>query len=474
MSLGTGALLGGGGGLSVGTASASGGAAVSATGSVDAAGGVSGFSSYAVGRLVGEAAAGSTVAGSVAAGGTGLASAVVTTQMDVGVLVNTSTGAATATGTLDLGGPLTLNTNFLQAGQMFNAAASSTVDGAITLRGGGDVGMASGFVIVGNVSASNNTQVGSQASGALSVLDGGSLTLAAGTNTFIGTTFGPDRDGAAVNTATGTVTIDGTLTIAGAPGFLGIGQTNGGVASGVLDVGTLVMGTNQFASLGIGTSGASGQASGSLTAGDGALRVGNLSVGVTSGGSADGHLALSGADLFADRISAGIGAGGTAHIGLTDSTAIVTDFFTLESGVLALDGSLLTVGTLLTLGDGASLEIDIDGLVRGAGYGAIDAAQAALSGTLGVDLSNFVPSADTVLFDLLRSGGVDGIVGDFSSLIFTGVLEGYTVLAGIEIDGVEVYRLRLIRNSVPEPATLALFALGLAGFGAIRRKKLAA
>jgi hypothetical protein len=119
------------------------------------------------------------------------------------------------------------------------------------------------------------------------------------------------------------------------------------------------------------------------------------------------------------------------------------------------------VGGFLAIGAGAELEIDIEGAVRGSEYGAIDARQAVLGGILGIDFTDFAPTADSEVFDLLRSGGADGIWGDFASLSFIGVQDGYSAVAGIELDGVEVYRVRLTRNSVPEPPSVALFLVAL-------------
>jgi hypothetical protein len=116
----------------------------------------------------------------------------------------------------------------------------------------------------------------------------------------------------------------------------------------------------------------------------------------------------------------------------------------------------MTVANGFTLGTGATLNIDIDGLLRGSEYGAIDAGLASLSGVLAIDFSDLVPLAGTMVFDLLRSGAIDGILGDFASVTFTGLQSGYSVLAGIELDGVEVYRVRVVSQSVPEPGTLAL------------------
>jgi hypothetical protein len=232
------------------------------------------------------------------------------------------------------------------------------------------------------------------------------------------------------------------------------------------------MGASQIANLGIGTSDANGHGTGTLAAGGGVLRVGTLQLGVTTGAGATavGTLALTGTAFIAQTVVAGSGAGGTAHISLRQSPTTIIDTFTLLSGDLLLDDSLMTVGNLLTLGGDAALAIDVDGLLRGSQYGAIDAALASLAGALVVDFSDFVPVGDAV-FDILRSSAADGIAGDFTSFLFTGLHAGYTAYAGIELDGVEVYRVRITQVvAVPEPMTLALVLPLLIVVLAVRRR----
>jgi len=435
--------------LSVGTSFGNSGAVVNASGTLNATG-VSGFSSYAVGVLSDAVGTGSVAQGSVIASGAAASSS--TSFLNVGTLANT-VNRASATGVLSLNdASLTLVNGGMQIGQMFNAGRGSVASGSVTI--GGNAGTVNGLLIAGNVTHFNATQAGSQSTGQLTV--GGNLDVAAGSQLFIGTTFGSDRDGAFASQATGVVQIGGTLRILGDPSFMAIGTTTDGVANGSLSVGALDMGAAaRINSLSIGTSGA-GQATGALSAGSGTLRVGNLFLGNTTTGSADGTLQLQTANFVADNVLAGSGAGGTAHISLRDSTATIADAFTLSNGDLLLDNSLMTVANGLTLGAGATLNIDIDGLLRGSEYGAIDAGLATLNGVLAIDFSDLVPLAGTMVFDLLRSGAIDGILGDFASVTFIGLQSGYSVLAGIELDGVEVYRVRVASQSVPEPGTWAL------------------
>ncbi len=79
-------------------------------------------------------------------------------------------------------------------------------------------------------------------------------------------------------------------------------------------------------------------------------------------------------------------------------------------------------------------------------------------------LGSFIPNADNTGF--FGSGELHGIIrltGEFDSIIFTDTTEnwhGFTVgVAGLADDG----------GSVPEPTTLALLGLGLAGLGYRRR-----
>ncbi len=470
---GGGKLLGNnGGGLNVGTGSSSAGELVSAIGSVNAAGGVSGFTGYNVGTLFGTIAAGSVAQGSLVGGAAAGASS--TGSIQVAVLSNT-TGTASASGTMTVGNALTVNSSII-VGDTFEAGRGSTTDGSLSI--GGNAGTVNGIWIVGNVTTGDPAHVGIQSTGAFNVLNGGNLALAGGVGTFIGTTVGVDRvadagapGGFRVNQAQGHTNITGTLSVTGAPGFFGIGQTTGGIVDGSLAVGTLAMGANSLSSLSIGTSGVGGQAQGSLAIGGGTLRVGDLRLGTTTGGSALGQLALHDAALAADSVEAGIGAGATAELSLVDASANIIGDLTLLSGELSLQRSLVSVGGLLTFGDDAELQVGIDGLLRGTEYGAIDAMLAILSGMLTVDFSSLAFTTDTMVFDLLRSGSADGISGDFGTLAFIGLAPGYVATAGVELDSVEVYRVHVARISVPEPGTCVLFGIALAGLAFSRRRQ---
>jgi hypothetical protein len=385
---------------------------------------------------------------------------------NVGLILSPG-GTATATGRMSVDGALPLTGGLLQVGQIFNAGRGSLAQGQLSI--GGDAGTAGGFFIVGNVAPTSDAQVGSRAVGVLTV--GGDLTLAAGTLVYVGTTPGAgsvvDGGNTFVDRAVGTVDVGGTLSFAGNPGFFRVGYTAGGDAQGSMTAGAVNSGGNQIGTMYVGAS-TTGQATGNFAAAGGDLRVGNLYLGFTNGGTAEGRMALSGMTLAADNVLAGSGAGATAHLSLFDSTATVFDQFRLLAGELSLDNSLMSVGNVFTLGDAATLRIDIDGLLRGDEYGAIDAGLANLAGALAVDFTDFLPVGDTMVFDLLRSGGADGILGDFGAFFFTGLQAGYSVFAGVELDGVEVYRLRVTRQSVPEPATWALVMACLLSVSLVR------
>jgi hypothetical protein len=337
---------------------------------------------------------------------------------------------------------------------------------------GGHAGTVGGLLIAGNVSASNPLQVGSSANGQIQI--GGDLALAPGAGVFIGTTFGLDHavegPDSYLNQASGAVQVGGTLRVLGAPSGIAIGTTGDGVVNGSLLAGVLDMtAAARINTLSIGTS-AAGQASGSLSIGAGNLFVGNVLLGNTTTGSAEGVLQLQTASLLADNVVAGAGPGGRAELGLRDSTASIADRFTLTSGELLLDDSLLNVGNEFALGGDATLRIDIDGLLRGFEYGAIDARSALLGGVLAIDFFDLALVADLMVFDLLRSGDADGIQGDFDSFVFTGLQSGYSVLRSIELDGTEVYRLRIVRAAVPEPSTRMLLLGALLALLTARRR----
>jgi hypothetical protein len=224
-----------------------------------------------------------------------------------------------------------------------------------------------------------------------------------------------------------------------------------------------------FAAVGVASGG--GQATGRLIAADSDLTLGQLSVGGNFGGvSASGLIDLQRSVLRASAVSAGAGPSAAATLQLLDSSMLVDNEFSLAQGILSLDDSLLEVGGTLMLGSGATLGIDIDGLLRGDEYGAIDAALAMLDGVLNLTFDDLLAVSGLMTFDLIRSASANGITGDFDSVSFSGLPDGYFLTSGVVLDGVEVYRVQLAR--VPEPGTLLLLLGGLATLLVSRRRLL--
>jgi hypothetical protein len=215
-----------------------------------------------------------------------------------------------------------------------------------------------------------------------------------------------------------------------------------------------------------------GSATGRLLATDSTLSLGTVTVGGTlvPGGTATGIVELVRSDLAASSLFAGFGPGASALLSLAGSTLSVSGNATLFDAVLRLDDSLVDVAAALTLSDATTLEIDVDGLLRGIDYGAIDAATAALDGALRLSFDDLVPVGDLMAFDLVVSGSASGIDGDFDFLTFSGLPAGFSLLAGVVLDGVEIYRVTLVRNAVDEPGTALLVLAAIAVLGAARRR----
>lgn len=306
---------------------------------------------------------------------------------------------------------------------------------------------------------------------------GGNLTLTTPGFASVGVTFGNDRvadagapGGFRVNQATGSLTIGGTLTVDVNNSFLSVGTTGGGVVDGTMRVGTLAMGANTFSAISVGLSG-DGQATGRLEVGGGTLRTNGVNVGLApANGTASGRIALTNANLQANTVVGGTG-GGTAQMFFSNSQSTVAQNMLLLRGELGLERSLITVGNTFVLGDDALMHIEVDGLLRGAQYGAVDALAVALDGDLVLDFGDLVFGGVSADFDILRSGSANGITGDFDTFTFLNLLPGYSASAGIELDGgLEVYRVHLVRNGVPEPGTWLLLLVGLGAITRLRRR----
>jgi hypothetical protein len=465
------------GALSVGVANPAPGLG-QARGELLAATGVNGFSSYLVGVVNGNVGAGTTARGRLMAGDSGGASDVA--GINVGSIFNAG-AQAQAQGSVEVGNSLRVQSGgVLSVAHNFNTAPGSNAEGALRIRG--DAGTPF-FTIVGEVfNGGAATQAGSRSSGALQA--DGALTVAPNATFSVGNTLGADRvadasapGGVRINEARGNASV-GALTLGNNAG-LSIGTTRDGSADGNLKLGRVDMAAGGAATLNylpIGVANGIGTAQGRLEVGGGLLRTDVLLLGgsLTPAGRATGTLVLSNATLEAGQLYAGTGAGGQAQMQLIDARARVAQTLLLAHGLLALERSLVEVGDELSFGDDAQLQIDIDGLTRSAQYGAINARHSTLAGLLEIDFSDLVFSGAAAAFDVLRSDGVNGIDGDFSAYSFVGVPAGYRASAGIELDGAEVYRVRLTRDStVPEPTSALLAALALALAAATRRPVLA-
>jgi hypothetical protein len=300
------------------------------------------------------------------------------------------------------------------------------------------VGVASGF----------NADAGTTAQGAL-YATGGSITLG---SLLVGSATGGS------SSAAGVLDLDGTdLQVDN----LTIGQGSGATAIGVVRDATVTVGTN----LGIAPNNFINETplSGQLTLQNSQMSVGGNAV-----------------------IGPGF-QGGSGALELVDSEMDVADVMRIGQssnnqtlfgdGSVRLTRSLVDVGNALVLDIGAQLDMVIDGLLRGDEYGAFDVGSAVLDGTLLVELNLVSALVGPASFDLIVSSLVDGISGDFDMVDIVGLGGGYSVFAGTVVDqiagnDVEIYRLT-ITPYVPEPATLALFGLGVVAIGAVRRKKLA-
>ena len=458
---------------SVGRATASNGQLVQAAGTVQASGGLDGFTSYNVGMLTGSAAAGSFADGTLIANGSIVPGAVPpASAVNVGLLLGASDllqGAARATGTMRVGGPLAVD-GFIQVGQMFGAAAGSLADGRLHVAG--NAGTVRDFWIVGNVNGTALAQVGSESRGEMQLTGGGSLTSTA--ETYIGTTVGnsrvTDAAGTRINQATGTVLIDGTLHMPADISFFLVGITQGGMADGRFTAGALDMPGSRAHHQ-------SPDRYRDRRTGDGALRGRRRHAACRHGADrqcrrrrqrrrhaearryVDGGRQRRGRRLAAAR----------PVLELIDTLASVDEDFTLTTGTLALQRSLLAVGDAFSLGAGSTLRLGIGGLARGIEFGAVDALWAFLDGALELDFSDLAFGASSMVFDLVH--GIDGLEGDFTSLSFLGLDAGYGASTGIfDVGDGGIYRLTLTRLDVPEPASPVLVLLALAVLGVARRR----
>ena len=322
------------------------------------------------------------------------------------------------------------------------------------------IGNADGSLFVsGNVSGFTSVQLGS--TGLNSVGD------AAGSIQVGGMLSG--SGGLSVGTVAGAGQSSGTLTVAnGISGFAFVGVGGGsadinatGNGAGALNVfagGVTGTGVSTFE---VGNTNANPTTMGTAIVKGGitgftGIEVGNVR-GSGSAGNATGQLSVSGGPVEA----------ATMRVGVSESGQGVA------TGVVYIDHSLVTLDTGLTLGNGSTLQLGIDGNNRGVDFAAFDVTDAVLDGVLNV-LFSFDPLS--AIYDLIISDSINGISGDFDSVSILGLGIGTTFSYGIEVANiagmdVEVYRLRIGDAggvTVPEPGVLVLLLAGLVGLSTMR------
>jgi len=484
---------------------------------------VTGFDVVSVGSALGTSLNGLDAIGELTVGAGGLqGSAIGTSTLDVGVsggLPNNNQifGLdATATGRLESTGGLT-GFAAVQVGVNGGGSASTgagTANGNLTVSGGdvtiGDT-LGIGVALVRKqYTINNNTGADITATGTADFTGGtlsvGSGRIAVGQATVIDSSTDPAMNAAV---ASGSLTLtDVNVQAAGAD--LNVGHALGGFGTLVTHsaTGTLNATGGQIHAddvrVGVG-SGPTARATGSLSLDGTSLTAQTLTVGSGSGSSGDVAVRHAGASIAGDLNVAAfnsVGAaamrgalmldqavmtvGGNGFVGpvyqdgvgeltLMDSSLdIAGDLYLGRSSnaqtlfgdaKLWLERSTITVGNNIIFDIGASLSVMIFGTDRGAGYGAIDAGNVTLDGRLSVDLSNATLAAGDS-FDLIISEGLGQITGDFLDVSIFGLGGGLIAQAGIVSDfingqQVDIYRLSLAAQTVPEPGSLALLAMAM-------------
>ena len=417
----------------------------------------------------------------------------------IGAHLGSLTVAGDVRGIASLGsGSLTSNLNGtfavgqLQTNGSGNAVGELSLNGvsgygahSVGVAGGGTAsGDATGTLIVGTGGITGGSlSIGTAGNGTANAsglveVTGGNVVLSSDLN--IGTNTG-SADSLADGTlriSNGNLEVDGLVTVGQVSGVAGTKQSvanlqvsDGQLATGLMRVGNVI---------GAGSTNASAtfhNVSGQVDA----LQVGEA---FNPAGSPNGHVAMTQSVLDArEFVAIGFSSSGNGNgsMTLTDSrlnVGVGTDtgglfgrvFIGAAPGDIAqvdLERSLIDAAGALTMGDGARLGMSIGGGVRVDDYAAIDAQSAFLGGQLFIDF-DFTPLLNSMVFDLIVSGSIDGIFNDFDSVNIAGLVAGYSASTGIEIidvggNQVEAYRLRITRD-VPQPGTLWLMAIALLGY----------
>ena len=406
--------------------------------------------------------------------GTGLltAGAVSVGEADEGVGDGTGlleVGSLNVTGTLKIG--------FMESNGG-NADGTVTATGAVSVGSlrvghgatfGTNLGIRTGM---GQLTAEGGLTVGDRLN--VGLIDGDTknfvvatgIVTAAGVNSLgvmnsvnIGSSFGiGDADGTVIDTS-GTGLLDVLFDV-----DVGVHSNVAGIATGLLEIGSLSIGEN----LQIGVADKGGNADGTVEA-FGTVSAKAVKVGVSeldSTGAATGRLILHD-DMVATSMTVGRnldGSGGPAI------------------GEVTLDNAILTVGSI-TLGEGSDVTFNIDGLLRGDEYGAIDAGIATLfdepDGSMGQALFTFIPTLGTHHFDLITAPfglgtiPLPGIVGTFSNFDVIDLDPDFKWFTEhVFENNFEIFRLTITSN-VPEPVTAVFGLMGLGVLGMATRRRAA-
>ncbi|MCL4801093.1 MAG: PEP-CTERM sorting domain-containing protein [Burkholderiales bacterium] len=473
-----------------------------ATGDLNVGGSLQGGANLLVGT-----SAGSADAVGIAVIGNGISDIGLVNVGTSGSSANTAT--ASATGELSvLAGGIQGTGSDLRIGV---TTGPGTAMGTVTVTGG-----ISNFsdVRVGNVQLSLAAADSGPATGVLNIQTG-NLTGAGTGQLVVGSTDNNFTSG----TANGTVSVDGNvsgffLTLVGSSGFASSGNATGdlnvggslqgganllvGTSAGSADaVGIAVIG-NGISDIGlvnVGTSGSSANTATASATGELSVLAGgiqgtgsDLRIGVTTGpGTAMGTVTVTGgisnfSDVRVGNVQLSLAAAdsgpATGSLSLIDGGLSATNLVigvteapntATATGTFDLNKNLAEVADTLTLGNGATISLDFEGFLRGVEYGAINANQAILDGTLEL---NFLFQPAFGVFDLIVSGSDTGITGDFDSVQFFGLADGTLTNFGIVLDqGVETWRLQIGPAQIPEPGTLIAVTTALVLLGLTRRRR---